>query len=62
MYMSSSGVNNTELFDAESRLLVIDTEPRLSFSEKKLSFSPSQDSSQTNPSRAETLTKRVRAH
>ena len=34
MYISSSGVNNSELFDAEPRLLVIDAEPRLSFSEK----------------------------
>ena len=48
--MSSSGVNNIEVFDAESRLLVIDTEPRLSFSEKK-----------TSPNRGETLTKRARA-
>ena len=43
MYILSSGVNNTE-----PRLLVIDTEPRLSFSVK-------------NISRAETLTKRARA-
>ena len=35
MYISSSGANNTELFDAKPRLLVIDAEPRLSFSEKK---------------------------
>ena len=33
--MLSRGVNNTELFDAEPKLLVIDAEPRLSFSEKK---------------------------
>ena len=35
MYILSSGVNNTERFDAEPRLLVIDAEPKLSFSEKK---------------------------
>ena len=34
--MSSSGVNNTETFDAEPRILVIDAEPRLSFSEEKI--------------------------
>ena len=33
--LCTSGVNNTELFDAEPRLLVIDAEPRLSFSEEK---------------------------
>ena len=31
----ASDVNDAELFDAEKRLLVIDTEMRLSFSEKK---------------------------
>ena len=31
--MSSIGVHNTELFDAEQRLFVIDAEPRPSFSE-----------------------------
>ena len=35
MYISSSGVNNTEHFDAEPRLLVVDAEPKLSFSEEK---------------------------
>ena len=58
--MSTRDVNNTELFDADPRLLVIDADPRLSFSgknEPKLS----RDSSQASPSRAETLTKRARA-
>ena len=30
----NNNVNNTELFDAEPRLLVIDSKPRLLFSEK----------------------------
>ena len=33
--MSSSSVNNIEIFDAEPKLLVIDAKPRLLFSEKK---------------------------
>ena len=36
MKISSSGVNNTELFDTEPRLLVIDAEPRLSPSEPEM--------------------------
>ena len=44
----SSDINDAELFDAEPRLLVIDAELRLSFSEKKRA-------------RDETLDKRVRA-
>ena len=60
MYISSIGVRNTELFDAEPRLLVIDAEPRLSFTEKN-EPEPSRDSSQTSLIRAETLTKRARA-
>ena len=54
MYISSIGVHNTELFDADPRLLVIDAEPRLSFSEKN-EPEPSRDYSQTSPSRVETL-------
>ena len=33
--MYTSDVNDTELFNAELRLLVIDAEPRLLFSEKR---------------------------
>ena len=43
-------------FDAELRLLVIDAEPRLSFSKKKQA-EPNRDSRQTSPSRVETFTK-----
>ena len=41
----------SDINDAEPRLLVIDGEPRLSFSEKN----------EPEPNRAETLTKRARA-
>ena len=50
MSISFNDVNDTELFNAEPRLLAIDTESRLSFSVKK-----------TSPSRAETLDKLARA-
>ena len=49
--MYTSNVN-----DAVPRLLVIDAEPRLSFSEK-IEPEPNRDSSQTSPSRVESLTK-----
>ena len=49
LWVMTSDVNHAELFDAEPRLLVIDDEPRLSFSEEK----------KTSPSRTETLAKQV---
>ena len=48
-WVMTSDVNDAALFNAEPRILGIDTEPRLSFAEKK-SLSP-----------ADTLTKRARA-
>ena len=45
----TSDVNNTEIFDADSILLVIDAESTLLFSEKN------------EPGRGETLAKRARA-
>ena len=53
--MSSSDANNTEPFDAEPRLLVIDAESRLSFSKKNEPESI-LDFSQMSLSRADTLT------
>ena len=44
MYIESIDVN-----DAEPRLLNIDAEPRISFSEEKNEPEPIRDSSQTNP-------------
>ena len=46
---------------AEQRLMVLDAEPRISFSEKKNEPEPNRDSSQTSSSRVETLTKCNRA-
>ena len=54
--VDSSDVNNVESFNAEPILLVIDAEPRLSFS-KENELEPSRYSNKTSPSRVETLGK-----
>ena len=57
---TSADVHIIDVNDAEPRLLVINSKPRLSLTEKN-EPKPNRDSSQTSPSRVETLTKYNRA-